>query len=158
MKRSRSRARLPTTIPKARKRVAGRTGVDSTPAAFRTAGMDLSPALRDHTQKALGMKLGKFAADIERVTVRVEDVNGPKGGVDKVCKAKALLAALPTVIVEQRDPDVYAAVDGALDRLERAVRKSLERRKQKPRTQARKVVAIARGRGERPKAKRRRTR
>ena len=137
--------------------MAGRTGVDTTPAAFRTAGMDLSPALRDHTQMHLGMKLAKFARDIERVTVRVEDVNGPKGGVDKVCKVKAVLNSLPTVIVEQRDPDVYAAVDGALDRLERAVRKALERRKQKPRTQARKVASIARGRGEKPKPKRRRT-
>jgi ribosomal subunit interface protein len=140
----RARTKLPVTLPQTAKRLAGRTEAAATPAAFRASGLDLGPALRDHTRKHLGMKLGKFAPDIERVTVRVADVNGPKGGVDKVCRAKAVLIALPTVFVEQRDHDAYAAVDGALDRLERAVRKSLSRRREAPRVRARKAAARAR--------------
>jgi hypothetical protein len=35
--------------------------------------------------RTLGIRLGTFAAAIERVTVRVPDVSGPKGGVDRTC-------------------------------------------------------------------------
>jgi ribosomal subunit interface protein len=140
-KTPRSRAALPATLPRTRKRVAGRTAAPATPAAFRTADLDLSQALKDHTQRHLGMKLGKFASEIERITVRLTNVNGTKGGVDKVCKVKVVLVGLPSVIVEQRDADAYAAVDAALDRIERAVRKSLERRQQNPRTRARKEAS-----------------
>jgi ribosome-associated translation inhibitor RaiA len=146
-KTARSRAALPGSVPKREKRVAGRTTAATTPAAFRTDSIDASQALRQHTRERLGMKLGKFASRVERVTVRVSDVNGPKGGVDKICRVKAVLVARPTVVVEQRDHDAFAAVDGALDRLARAVSASLARRRLEPRVRARKSASKARTRG-----------
>ena len=49
------------------------------------------------------MKLGKFAASIERITVRLSDANGPKGGRDQVCQIKVVISGLPSVVVEERD-------------------------------------------------------
>lgn len=70
----------------------------------------------------LGMKFGKFARSIERVGARIEDANGPRGGVDQVCRIKAVLSGLPSIIVERRHPMLVAAIDGALTAVERAVR------------------------------------
>lgn len=39
-------------------------------------------------RRRLGMKLGKLAWSIERVTVRARDGNGPRGGVDQECTVK----------------------------------------------------------------------
>ena len=61
------------------------------------------------------------------MSVRLADVNGPKGGVDKVCKAVA--TRLPSVMVERRHQSARAAVDGTMDATERAVRKILGRRR-----------------------------
>ena len=78
------------------------------------------------------MKLSKCAPSIERVSVRVGDVNGPRGGVDQVCRINVVLIGLPPVVVEERDASLEAAIDGAITRTERAVRRSVQRRRMKP--------------------------
>jgi len=88
----------------------------------------------DHAliRRKLGMKLGKFATSIERVSIRVTDTNGPRGGVDQVCNVKVVLSGLPSVVVERRHAAVHAAIDVALRATEQAVRRSVRRRRMKP--------------------------
>jgi hypothetical protein len=74
----------------------------------------------------------KFDSSVERISVRIEDVNGPKGGVDQVCRIKVVLRGLPSVVVDQRDPTLSAVIDGALAAAQRAVRRSVQRRRMKP--------------------------
>ena len=78
------------------------------------------------------MKLGKFATSIERISVRVTDMNGPRGGVDQVCSVKVVLSGLPSVVIERRHAALHAAFDDALHAMERAVRRSVRRRRMKP--------------------------
>jgi ribosome-associated translation inhibitor RaiA len=87
---------------------------------------------RAHVRGKLARRLRKFAESIERVSLRCEDVNGPRGGVDRVCRVKVVLRGLPSVVFEQRDVSLNAAVDLALDGVERAVRRALQRRRMKP--------------------------
>jgi hypothetical protein len=77
------------------------------------------------------MKLGKLAASIERVSVRVEDVNGPRGGIDHACRVKVVLSGLPSVVVVEQDASLAAAIDRALGGAERAVRRAVQRRRTK---------------------------
>jgi ribosome-associated translation inhibitor RaiA len=87
---------------------------------------------RVHVRGKLARRLRKFAESIDRVSLRCEDANGPRGGVDRVCRVKVVLRGLPTVVFEQRDVSLNAAVDLALDGVERAVRRALQRRRMKP--------------------------
>ena len=57
----------------------GRTFDVSPPAHVRVIGASLDQEYRDEAARKLGMKLGKFASSIERVSVRLFDANGPKG-------------------------------------------------------------------------------
>ena len=98
------------------------------PASIRTAGASLDADDRAYLRRKLGMKLGKFARAVERVTVRVRDVNGPRGGVDKLCSIKVVLTGLPSVVVEQKHASLQVAMDAALRRTEAAVRRSVKRR------------------------------
>lgn len=77
------------------------------------------------------MKLGKFATSIERVSVRVDDANGPRGGIDQVCRIKATLSGAPSVIHESRDANLHAAIDLAMTGIERVVRRALGRQRTK---------------------------
>ena len=82
-------------------------------------------------RQALAVKLGKFAHSIERVSVRVEDVNGPRGGIDQLCSIKVVLRDHPSVVFEKQDAAQNAAIDGALAGVERAVRRKLQRKRAK---------------------------
>lgn len=123
------RAPLPPALPRPVKRVSGRS---ETPAHVRVIGVELSDDDRALIRRKLGMKLGKFAASIERVTVRVADDNGPRGGVDHICSVKVTLSGLPSVVVERQDTAPQRAIDAALRAAEGAVRRSVGRRRMKP--------------------------
>ena len=73
-----------------------------------------------------------FGSSIERVSVRVKDVNGPRGGVDQLCRIKVVMRGRPSVIFESRDSSLNAAVDVALAGVQRAVRRTTARRRTKP--------------------------
>jgi hypothetical protein len=75
----------------------------------------------------LGRQLENFAWHIERVTVRFDDVNGPRGGVDTVCRVKVVLRALPSIVAEARATDALVALGRAARTAGRTVRRALRR-------------------------------
>jgi hypothetical protein len=85
-------------LSRALKREAGRTDAPQVAANIRVAGVELNEDQRAYIRQRLGMKLGKYATSIERVSVRLRDVNGPRSGVDQVCRIKVVLSALPSVV------------------------------------------------------------
>jgi ribosome-associated translation inhibitor RaiA len=126
------RAPLPASVPRPVKRASGRTETLRTPAHVRVIGVEFDENNCALIRRKLGMRLGKFATSIERVTVRVTDTNGPRGGIDQVCNVKVVLSGLPSVVVERRDATLHAAIDVALRATEQAVRRSVGRRRMKP--------------------------
>lgn len=126
------RAPLPDQVPRPVKRNAGRTPAPLTPANIRVDGVRLDADDRAHIRRRLGEKLGKYAGTIERVTVRVRDVNGPRGGVDLQCRIKVVLSGLPSVVVEHQAARLQPALTHALTGVERAVRRMVQRRRTRP--------------------------
>ena len=98
------------------------------PAHIRAVGAPVDADDRAYLRRKLGRKLGKFARAVERVSVRIRDVNGPKGGVDKLCAIKVVLAGLPSVVVQEQHASLQAAMDRAMQRVERAFRRGIKRR------------------------------
>jgi len=135
------RAPLPGWLPKgARGRAA------APPAHIRVLGVELDRDDRTYIRRKLGMKLGKFAPSIDRVSVRVEDVNGPRGGVDHEARIKVVLSDLPSVVFVQRDASLAAAIDRALAGSERAVRRAVRRKRMKSLKGGRRTGQRGRGR------------
>ena len=68
--------------------MSGRADTSRTPGHVRVIGVELDED--DHTliRRKKGMKLWKVRNSIERVSVRVTDTNGPRGGVDQVGSVK----------------------------------------------------------------------
>ncbi|HET6726141.1 MAG TPA: HPF/RaiA family ribosome-associated protein [Gammaproteobacteria bacterium] len=99
------------------------------PVFIRAVGAPISQHDRDYIRGRLDKRLHKFDETVERTSVRIEDINGPRGGVDKRCRIKVVLSGLPSVIVEENHYSPRAAVDVALDRIERSIGRAIERRR-----------------------------
>ena len=56
----------------------------------------------------------------------------PRGGVDHRCRIKVVLAGLPSVVYEQKGASLQVVIDRAIAGTERAVRRSLQRRRMAP--------------------------
>jgi CBS domain-containing protein len=132
LQRRSSRAPLPGWLPRPDKVQSGRAKTPEIPAHIRMFGADINKEDRDHLRQKLGSKLGKFADSIERVSVRIKDVNGPRGGVDQVCQIKVALIGLPSVVFEAQDSTLDRAISKALGGIQRVVRQSLQRRRMEP--------------------------
>jgi putative sigma-54 modulation protein len=102
-------------------------------AQIRMGGVELTREDRAYINHKIDAKVGKLEAPVQRVSLRLEDVNGPRGGVDKLCRAKVVVSGRPSVVVERRDRSARAAVDETLDATARAVRKALGRQRLAPR-------------------------
>lgn len=102
------------------------------PIHVRAPAEKFGSAANHYVQRKLTRKLGGSARDIERVSVRVEDVNGPRGGVDQRCRIKVVLRGRPSVVFESRDASLNAAVDVAMAGVQRAVRRNTTRWRTKP--------------------------
>jgi sigma 54 modulation/S30EA-like ribosomal protein len=126
------RRSFPAYIPRPAKRASDRQGPFRITAHVREMGVELDEEARSYIRRKLGMKLGKFAPSVERVSVRVFDVNGPRGGIDQRCLVKVVLSGLPSVVVERRHVSLDAAVAAAVGAAEHAVRRSVSRRRMKP--------------------------
>jgi CBS domain-containing protein/ribosome-associated translation inhibitor RaiA len=129
---SRTRAPFPDRLPRAFRREAGRTEAPLVPTYIRSRGVELSANDREYIRRGLGRRLGKFASSLERVSVRIDDVNGPRGGVDHACRIKLVLSGLPSVVVEQQAATLRAAVDGAIAKAERTLGRTVRRRRKTP--------------------------
>jgi hypothetical protein len=123
---------LVAQVPKALKRAGSRTQKPGIPAHIRADGLALDERDRHYIRRRLGEKLGRHARVVERVTVRLRDVNGPRGGVDVRCTIKVVLSGLPSVVVQQQAATMRPAITDALDGAERAVRRSVQRRRMRP--------------------------
>lgn len=93
------------------------------------ANYELDDELKEHTVRRLRFALGRFGARVGRVSVRVSDVNGPRGGVDKRCRIAVALDPRGDVMVEGSGDDPFALVARVAKRVGRSVRRELDRRR-----------------------------
>jgi putative sigma-54 modulation protein len=95
----------------------------------RHINLPVSDALQEFTQRRVERALRPFLSSVARVDVRVTDVNGPDGGIDKRYSVTAELAgAEQKTVVHSENADAYAAVQDACARLSEAVSRALGRR------------------------------
>ena len=96
---------------------------------IRSGHVNLKSTLRDYIEQRLDRSLGRIQDRISHVTIRLDDVNGPKGGADMRCHAEAHLARSGLVFADVIAGDVRTAVDEAADRLAIRVRKQIGRQR-----------------------------
>ena len=98
----------------------------------------LTAGLRQHVATRLAYALNHGRDIVSRIVVRLSDVNGPRGGMDKCCGIEVRLKGAPALIVEDTQADLYVAIDRASERIGRTLDRRLARQRDFP------AVSIAR--------------
>ena len=91
---------------------------------IRGLNVEVTDSLRTYAQRRLGFALDRFAERIRTVRLKLGDINGSRGGVDKCCQLAISLAHSSPITLESR----ASTVQGAVDRIANKVRRLVERR------------------------------
>jgi transcription elongation GreA/GreB family factor len=97
---------------------------------LKTKGVTPRARLRRFVNRRIETSVGRFARRIRRVAVWLEDVNGPRGGIDTRCRIEVCLHPRGRLSVNAHAMDEYLAMSKAANR----ARILLDRRYKKART------------------------
>jgi ribosomal subunit interface protein len=87
-----------------------------------------SPQLAGRVQALVRDSLERYSDRITRVEVHLNDLNSVKGGSnDKRCLMEARVAGFGAISANHEAPTVELAIDGAMEKLERALEHKLGR-------------------------------
>ncbi len=85
-------------------------------------GFTLTPALAAAARRAARVAATHSGDKLRSVQVRLFDVNGARGGIDKGCMVSARVGSLSrTVVATSFDADLYRAIAQAFDKLDRGL-------------------------------------
>jgi ribosome-associated translation inhibitor RaiA len=90
-------------------------------------GIKVGSATRDFIEHRLGFSLGRLRESIQRVEVFLADVNGPRGGEDKLGRVIVYLPRQAPVVIEEKSGSLTHLINRAADRVGQSVRRILGR-------------------------------
>ena len=102
---------------------------------IQTRGFSLTQALAAYVKRRLKSALQLNDRHILRTQVRLSDINGPKGGIDKRCQVSVEVAGAPNVVIKDTSDNMYNAIDRAAHRVSRSLQRytrKLRRQQRRP--------------------------
>ncbi len=88
---------------------------------IRGKGLHVTDVLSTYIQRRLAFALGRFGRRVERVSVRVEDTNGPKGGIDKQCRVAVVVPHSRVAVIEARGSNIRLTIKRAIAKASRYI-------------------------------------
>jgi putative sigma-54 modulation protein len=94
---------------------------------LKDRGVSRPEDLHDRIDRRLRFALARFGSRIHKTLVFLHDRNGPKGGVDKVCRILVKTHGCGTLVAAIVDSDWNTAVDRATARIGHTVARQIAR-------------------------------
>jgi putative sigma-54 modulation protein len=93
--------------------------------SIRSRAVNLTDELRDLVSRRVQFALDTFADHLEGTLVYLIDLNGPKGGVDKLCQITVRVRGVGDVVVRETGSSVGAALNRASRRIKYRISEAL---------------------------------
>lgn len=87
----------------------------------------ISPGFHFDMERRLGRLYRKASHTIRRISLTVTDVNGPKGGIDKLCKLRVSMSGKPSIVVVARQDTSEKAFVEAFKRVNQTLFRQLKK-------------------------------
>jgi hypothetical protein len=104
---------------------------------IRFLNVQSSEAQVSHIGRCVHLATRRFAERIRSVVVRVRDLNGPRGGIDKECSIVVHAPPFGRIFAGARHADAYGAVSEASSRLDGLLGRFFPRVRTRPRRRER---------------------
>lgn len=85
--------------------------------AIRSRRVKWNEDLRQQVERSIEFAVDRHKSRIDRILVYVTDLNGPRGGADKLCQITAELRGTRPVLILERGEDLVAVINRATERL-----------------------------------------
>ena len=86
-------------------------------------------AMADYIDRRLCCAFSRLAHAVQSTVITVMDINGPKGGVDKLCRVVVKPVGLKSIVITERQADLKAAVNRSISRASQTLSRKLKRQK-----------------------------
>jgi len=93
---------------------------------IKAKGLPAAKTLRSHANHRIQAALGRFGHVVQSVTVRLSDINGPRGGADKLCRIVVQMKSR-SFVMEEIGADMRRVIDRLADRIHYRVSTQLAR-------------------------------
>jgi putative sigma-54 modulation protein len=110
----------------------------------RTHDLDWNEKLQKKVERSIEFAVDRHRDRIDRIAVCLADLNGPRGGVDKLCQMTAEVRGIGTLHISENGSDVTAVAGRAARRLGFRIRRSIERRRGRGAADRRATIRAAR--------------
>lgn len=100
---------------------------------IQASDFSLTDSVLTFIKERINYTLNSRFDQIQRITIRLSDVNGSRAGIDKRVNVKILLPRMKEIIVDDVKSDIYAAIFKAMDRASLTVNRRLARLQEKKR-------------------------
>ena len=110
----------------------------------RTHDFDLDETLQKKVERSIEFAVDRHRDRIDRIGVCLADLNGPRGGVDKLCQMTAEVRGIGTLHISENGSNVTAVAGRAARRLGFRIRRSIERRRGRGAAERRAAIRAAR--------------
>jgi hypothetical protein len=84
---------------------------------YNFSGTGSDEFYKEHLDRLIPLAIARYGPRITRAQVSVEDVNGPKGGIDKTCRCVLHLKRMQPVVVEERGEQLGSTMKRLADRV-----------------------------------------
>jgi len=96
---------------------------------IRSNGILITEELRQHIERTLAFSVDAFQEHLDSISLFLADLNGPRGGMDKLCQVTARFKNGKRARIHQTGTDLEAAIKNAADRLKHRISRTLSRAK-----------------------------
>ena len=97
--------------------------------AVRARDIVWNEDLQERVKRSIKFAVDRHKSRIDRISVYLADLNGPRGGVDKLCQITADLRGAEPVRILETGVDVIAVVNRAVRRLGYRIGRCVHRRR-----------------------------
>jgi putative sigma-54 modulation protein len=93
--------------------------------------LTLTDEMKAYVEKRLVHSLERFYDnEAAELSVHLVDVNGPKGGEDKECRVTVFMPGSAPLHLSERSDDIFKSIDLVEDRLIKATKRELDKKRQ----------------------------
>jgi len=98
---------------------------------IHSQGFELTAAIEEHVRRRIIFACDWAQHAVSRISVRLSDENGPRGGLDKRCTIVVWASGISELVIEDTRGGLFRAVDCASDRLSRNLSRKLARSRER---------------------------